>query len=295
MKGLNAIIIFWVLIHITLNVSAQKSDEIYLIIRGDDIGSFHAANIGCIESYQKGIMQSVELMPPCPWFYEAVEMLNENPGLDVGIHLTLTSEWSRYKWRPVTSCPGLTDSDGNFFPMVWKNDNFPPNSSIQESDWTLDEIEQELRAQIELSLKHVPQISHITSHMGFGGFDPKINEVVQKLAKEYDLQVNMDAVKRFRGWESNGRLENRVDDFCENLKKLTPGTYLFVEHPAKDFPEMKPIGHKGNNDVAQSREMVTRVFTSEKVKQVIKEKGIKLISYGDLKNGKISSTAGGKE
>ena len=267
-------------------LSAQKSDEIYLIIRGDDIGSFHAANIGCIESYQKGVMQSVELMPPCPWFFEAVEMLKENPGLDVGIHLTLTSEWSRYKWRPVTNCPGLTDEAGNFFPMVWKNDNFPPISSIQESNWTIEEIENELRAQIELSLKYVPQISHVSTHMGFNGFDEKIQEVVEKLAKEYDLYIDMSGVNHFPGWGKDAKMDDRINQFCENLEKLTPGTYLFVEHPARDFPEMKPVGHKGNTDVAESREWVTRVFTSDKVKKTIQQKGIKLISYADYKKMK---------
>ena len=269
---------------ITTAVTAQnQTDNIYLIVRGDDIGSSHAANVGCIESYQNGIMTSVELMPPCPWFYEAAKMLNKNPDLDVGIHLTLTSEWSLYKWRPLTHCPGLTDEDGNFFPMVWKNDNFPPNSSIMESDWSLAEIEQELRAQIEFSLKHVAQISHISTHMGFNSFDPKIGELVENLAKEYDLYIDMDDVQRFPRWDRDKPVETRIDQFCKNLENLTPGAYLFVEHPARDFPEMQPIGHTGSNDVAQSREMVTRVFTSEKVKNIIEKKGIKLISYADYK------------
>ena len=278
MKNLTLV---FILLIIVLGSFAQG--KINLIIRGDDIGSSHAANIGCIESYTSGIMQTVELMPPCPWFNEAVEMLNENPGLDVGIHLTLTSEWSKYKWRPITNCPGLTDEAGNFFPMVWKNDNFTPNSSIQESKWSIEEIEQELRAQIELSLKHVPYISHVSGHMGFAGLDPKIGEVVEKLAKEYDLDIDMSEVERFPGWGRDTKPEDRIDKFCKNLEKLTPGTYLFVEHPARDFPEMKSIGHKGNNDVAISREWVTRVFTSEKVKETIKKKGINLISYADMK------------
>jgi chitin disaccharide deacetylase len=159
---------------IVYSVSAQNDNTIYLLVRADDIGSFRAANEGCIESYQNGIARSVELMPPCAWFPEAVKLLNENPGYDVGIHLTLTSEWSNVKWRPLTHCPGLTDADGYFFPMVWKNDNFPAGSSISESDWTIEEIEQELRAQIELSLKNVPHISHLSSHMGFTSLDPKL-------------------------------------------------------------------------------------------------------------------------
>ncbi|MCK4852943.1 MAG: ChbG/HpnK family deacetylase [Bacteroidales bacterium] len=91
--------------------------EVYLLIRGDDIGSSHAANVGCMESYQNGIMQSVELMPPCPWFPEAVKMLKDNPDLDVGIHLVLTSEWDNIKWGPLTDAPSISDEDGYFYPL----------------------------------------------------------------------------------------------------------------------------------------------------------------------------------
>ncbi len=263
--------------------TAQNENTIQLLIRADDIGSFHAANVGCIESYQNGIARSVELMPTCAWFPEAVQLLNENPGYDVGIHLTLTSEWSSVKWRPLTHCLGLVDADGYFFPMVWKNPNFPPGSSISESEWKLEEMEQELRAQIELSLKHLPHISHLSSHMGFTSLDPKIGELVNRLAKEYGLEVKTEGLQRFQGWGRDVPMEQRIDKFCENLKKLTPGKYLFVEHPAKDTDEMKTVGHKGYENVGLDREWVTRVFTSEKVKQTIKQKGIQLISYKDLK------------
>lgn len=269
-----------------ISLFSQNSNTIYLLVRADDIGSFHAANLGCIESYQNGIARSVELMPVCAWFPEAVEMLNENPGYDVGIHLTLTSEWSSVKWRPLTHCPSLADEVGYFFPMVWNNSNFPPNSSIQESDWKLEEIEQELRAQIELSLNHLPHISHLSTHMGFTSLDPKIGELVDKLAKEYDLEVNTEGLQRFQGWERDVPMEQRIDKFCENLEKLTPGKYLFVEHPAVASDEMKTVGHVGYENVAEDREWVTRIFTSEKVKQIIQNKGIKLISYKDLKQTK---------
>ncbi len=101
------------------SLDCRSQDEIRLIIRGDDIGSTHAANLGCIKSYQEGIMRSVEIMVPCAWFPEAVRMLNENPGLDVGVHLTFTSEWDNVKWRPLTNAPGITDDQGFFFPVIW--------------------------------------------------------------------------------------------------------------------------------------------------------------------------------
>jgi len=249
------------------------------------MGSSHAANLACIDSYQNGVMRTVELMPVTPWFPEAVELLKANPGLDVGIHLALTSEWTNMKWRPLTDVPSLVDEDGYFFPMVWPNDNFSPNSSIKESDWKLKEIEKELRAQIELSLKHLPEISHMGGHMGFAGLDPKIGDLMQQLAKEYDLHIDMSVknVQYLRAWNRDFPVEERINVFCEKLNELKPGYYIFVDHPSYDVAEMQTIGHPGYEDVALDREWVTRVFTSERVKKTIEEAGIKLISYKDLK------------
>lgn len=100
-------------------LQAQQG-EIRLLVRGDDIGSSQAANQACINSYRNGIMRSVELMVPCPWFLDAARLLKENPGLDVGIHLVLNSEWAAMKWRPLTCAPSLVDSNGYFYPMVWQ-------------------------------------------------------------------------------------------------------------------------------------------------------------------------------
>ena len=68
------------------------------------------------------------------------------------------------------------------------------------------------------------------------------------------------------------------------LENLKPGTYLFIEHPGYDTPEMRAIGHKGYDDVAKDRDGVTKAWTNEKVKEVIERRGIQLISYADLKN-----------
>ena len=95
------------LILISVETNAQTK-PIRLIIRGDDMGFSHAGNIGLIESYKNGIEKSIEILAPSPWFPEAVKMLKENPGIDVGIHLTLTSEWENVKWRPLTYCPRLS-------------------------------------------------------------------------------------------------------------------------------------------------------------------------------------------
>jgi len=262
----------------------EQAGEIRLLVRGDDIGFSHAANVGCIEAYRFGIVRSVELMVPTPWFFEAVKMLNEYPDLDVGIHLALTSEWSNLRWRPLTPAKSIVDSDGYFFPMVWPNDNFPPKHSIHEADWKLKDIEKELRAQIEMAMKYVPHISHISTHMGFASLDPGIKELVDELADEYGLPANFydDTIKRFPGWKGATTLKQRIDYFIKNLERLEPGTYLFIDHPAKDTPEMRSVSHKGYEHVAEDRDWVTKVFTSMKVIKAIRDNNIKLISYKDI-------------
>src|SRR5690348_3545629 len=100
-----------------ISVSAQEKYP-RLIVRGDDMGFAHAGNEALIKCYKEGIERSVEVIVPSPWFPEAVKMLATEPGLDIGVHLTLTSEWENVKWRPLTDCPSLTDSSGYFYPMI---------------------------------------------------------------------------------------------------------------------------------------------------------------------------------
>ena len=279
-----------------LVVNAKNIDDLYaqseahdkdvnLIVRGDDIGSCHAANVACIRSYKEGIMTSVELMVPCSWFPEAVKMLNENPELDVGIHLVLTSEWDNYKWRPLTHAPSLTDADGYFYPTIWRRSNAPAGTALKDADWIIEEIEKELRAQIELGMEKVPHVSHLTFHMGCASWDPKVEKLCENMAKEYDLNIilpegGLRGIGRFGDAKT---VTERIDRFIDLLEKLKPGTYLFVEHPGLGTAEMSAIGHAGYEDVAEDRDAVTEVFVSEKVKKAIKRLGIELISYADLK------------
>jgi predicted glycoside hydrolase/deacetylase ChbG (UPF0249 family) len=267
---------------------AARDRSIRLIVRGDDIGSSHAANVACIRSYKEGVMTSVEVMVPCGWFPEAVKMLNENPRLDVGVHVVLTSEWENIKWRPLTKARSLTDADGYFYPTIWKRKDAPAGTALREADWKIEEIEEEMRAQIELAVRKIPHISHMSCHMGCSSWDPKVKELWAKLAREYklDISTSRSAVQRFPGYRGAKTKEERLKKFIESLEALKPGTYLFVEHPGLDTAEMRAIGHKGYYDVAADRDAVTEVFTSEKVQKKIEQLGIELISYADLKKAK---------
>ncbi len=264
------------------NLGAKEND-IRIIFRGDDIGSSHAANVGCIESFNNGIMRSVEIMVPCPWFREAVHMLRETPGLDVGVHLTLTSEWEFCKWGPITLSPTLVDKQGKFFPMTSQRNDFPPNTGFLQCGFAIEEVEKELRAQIELAKKEIANVSHLSAHMGTATCTPALRELVKKLAKEYDVCYELPVqTKRFRAWDKPSTPQEKVESMVEALETIEPGLYLFVEHPGKYTPEMRSLGHKGYWDVAIDREGVTQAFTSSKVKEVIHKRGIQLLSYADV-------------
>lgn len=274
----------------------QTTTSPRLIIRADDIASSRAANIACVETALNGITTSIEVMVVCPWFPEAAKLLNDNPTIDVGLHLTLTSEWENIKWRPLTNCPSLTDANGYFFPMIWPNKSYP-EQSILENKWNLEEIEQEFRAQIELALKNIPQIGHLSGHMGSMTFAPEVSALVLRLADEYNLTTldRKDAVNHqveFVGYTGpNKTYEDKEKSFLATLDKLQPGkTYIFIDHPALDNEEMQTVGHIGYEWVAKDRQGVTDLFTSDKIKQTIKEKGIQLVTYNEVTKALPRST-----
>src|SRR5687767_7034722 len=70
--------------------SRKASDPIRLIVRGDDMGFSHSGNEALIKCHREGIESSIEVIAPAPWFPEAVRLLAENSGIDVGVHLALT-------------------------------------------------------------------------------------------------------------------------------------------------------------------------------------------------------------
>lgn len=268
-------------------LSAQQNPR--LIVRADDMGSFRSANIACMEGYKNGIETSIEVMVVTAWFPEAARLLRENPGIDVGLHLTFTSEWDNVKWRPLTHCPSLVDDNGYFLPMMSPNKAYP-GLSIKESKWNIKEVEREARAQIELALKNIPHISHISGHMGALNFAPEVAQLMARLAEEYQLQlVDHGLAREQYGLNSvwyNGpkaTSKEKEESFIKMLEGLEAGkNYLFLDHPALNNEEMQTVSHIGYEDVAVDRQGVTDVFTSERVKQVIKERGIELISYNDL-------------
>jgi predicted glycoside hydrolase/deacetylase ChbG (UPF0249 family) len=256
-----------------------------LIVRGDDMGYSHSGNEALIKCYKEGIETSIEVIVPSPWFPEAIKLLKQNPGADVGIHLAITSEWDNIKWRPLSDCTSLKDSNGYFYTMVYPNKNYP-GQSIKENKWIIADVEKEFRAQIEMALKLVPHVSHISSHMGCTSLNEEVKQLTKRLAKEYHIANEPDWGTNLIGvgfGEQAKNLEQKIQSFIYALNKMEEGkTYIFIEHPGLDNAELRAVYHIGNETVAIDRQAVTDIFTNEKVKSAIKQKGIQLIGYKDL-------------
>ena len=264
--------------------SPQRPLPTRLIMRGDDMGFSHSGDEALIKSYKEGIETSIEVIVPSPWFEEAVKLLAQNQSIDVGVHLALSSEWENIKWRPLTAATSLRDKDGYFFPMIYPNKNYP-NQALSENKWDINDVEKEFRAQIEMALKKIPRISHVSAHMGCTNMTEPLKALAKKLAQTYKIDVDLNALQvenlHFDGPVLTAK--DKIQSFINALKKTEPGkTYLFVEHPGFDNPELKAIFHIGYENVASDRQGVTDLFTNENVKDFIRQNGIQLVSYKDL-------------
>ncbi len=270
----------------------MSTQPIVLLVRADDIGFSHAANEACIRVFTHGICRSVEMMAPTPWFPEAVKLLKAHPTFDVGVHLTLTSEWENYRWRPLTGPSSVTDEDGFLYRTFRKNDNYPDEITFEQGDWRPADVEKELRAQIELVRKHIPWASHATFHMGGLRDNPHFQGVVDGLVEEYGLGVDLPThgFERFRAFGENSQTlssTEKVQALRQNLETLQPGRWLHVDHPCLDTHESRAVWHVGYEGVAVDRQGVVDAWTDSRVQEIVAARGIRLVSYGDVKRGAV--------
>lgn len=269
-----------------LLLSASIADAQEIAFRIDDMGALHSVNLASIDVYQNGLATSVEVLTVGAWFPEAVKMLKENPGLDVGVHLAITSEWENVKWRPLTDCPSLVDENGYFFPMMGPNAAYPGQSVMENIEkFDIKEIEKEFRAQIELALKNIPNVTHISGHMMSTAINKDVAEMVKRLSEEYGLPSidRMDSGKQYGfGYLSyagpKATASEKIASLVKAVEKTEPGKkYIFIDHPAYDDSEMQTVMHVGYEDVAVDRQGVTDLLKSPELKAAIEAKGAKVI------------------
>tara|TARA_R110000737_G_scaffold324458_1_gene337444 strand:- start:231 stop:1307 length:1077 start_codon:yes stop_codon:yes gene_type:complete len=152
-----------------------------VIFHVDDAGMSFESNEGAIKSIKEGVATSCSIMMPCPWAASFVKKALDEP-MDAGLHLTLTSEWKHYRWPPVAgkaAVPGLVDEEG----ALW--------ASVEEviANATPDEVEIEIRAQIDRALSLGLNPTHMDSHMGTLFYHGPFLERYIKVGMEYGIPV----------------------------------------------------------------------------------------------------------
>jgi len=157
-----------------------------LIMHVDDMGMSYSSNVGGLKAINNGLATSGSIMMPCPWVPDLVNRIGEKPSMDLGLHLTLTSEWKNYRWGPIVGsagAPSLVDSEGKLFKTV----------SEVVSHATTEEVEKELRAQIDLSSEMGFNATHLDSHMGTLFATPEFLSIYVKLGIDYQIPVMIPA------------------------------------------------------------------------------------------------------
>lgn len=128
-----------------------------IILNADDFGMCHAANSAITELLSTGHLDSATLMTPCAWAPEAQAFAASNRHLDIGVHLVLTSEWSRYRWRPLTGTGTTLVDDAGYFPAEVRT---------VEQQAAFADVAAELGAQLQVALDAGVDVTHIDNHMG---------------------------------------------------------------------------------------------------------------------------------
>lgn len=276
------------------------------VIHADDIGMCEAANRGAFEALAHGPASCGSLMVPCPAFEKAVETARSHPewSLDLGIHLTLNAEFADYRWGPV--------ADPAHVPSLLAEDGFLARTSLETAQRARpEEVEVELRAQVDRALACGIDVTHLDAHMGTVLYPPFV-DVYVRLALDYRLPVfavrpDPDSL-RARGLEKAApifasvcrRLEAAgipvLDDFDADslhfapgtgadhnrrrIEALRPGVTYLICHPAYGDEELRAI----TPDTAHQRDFERSFYGGEAGWEVVRERGVTVIGMRALRD-----------
>ncbi len=276
-----------------------------LITHADDIGFCHAANLGSFACLASGAASCGSILVNAPWFTEAATMSRDGPAFDMGVHLTLTSEYPTYRWSALSTRDadsGLLDRDG----YLWRT----REDAVRHVG--ADAAKAEMRAQIETALSAGIDITHIDTHMG-SVVHPKFLPHYLALADEYGVPAFLPNLTRDRLAEINH--DDIGDDYVEVLgnvateevptideiiidtlvplhdkrqyyrdliEAIEPGLTHLLFHPAIDGEELTAI-----TDSHASRNADYEAFRDPHLKHYIDQAGIIHIGYRELKAGQL--------
>ena len=243
------------------------------------MGMCHSVNMAIKKVIESGIPMSTSVMFACPWYQEAVDILKDNPQVGVGIHLTLNSEWENYRWGPVLgkdAVPSLVDSNGYFFPS---------RSKLFSNDPKFEEIEKELRAQIDRAINSGIRIDYLDYHMGAAVQTPELRKLVESLAKEFGFGMSGYFYEQYSSITYNAPLGNKADSLNSHVSDLKPGVNLQVFHVGIDNDELSSLidmNSFGLKNMSQHRQEELNSILNPELQKIIRSEKIVPITYKQL-------------
>jgi len=275
-----------------------------LVIQAEDLGMAHSIDEASFEALEKGWVTTAGILVPGPWFPEVLRWSRSHPNADLGIRLDLNSDWSSYRWRPVSGLQkgsGLTDPGG-----------YLSSSQISVAQHaTPAEVEGELHAQIDMAKRAGISITHLDQHMRALTVTPALFQSYWKMGQEYGLpivlpnqQVKLNGVAtqkagvlNFGGIEVDlaslpvdreleimpGLAKQDWLSACEKtLDALPPGVYLLSVHLGYNDDELQAMTWDHPNWGAQWRQNDLDVVSSPEFQKFLKDKGFILVGWKDL-------------
>jgi len=269
------------------------ADARLLIIHADDLAVAHSQDMASFEALNRGAVSSASVMVPCPWLTEVADYAKAHPEADLGLHLTLTSEWKAYRWGSILSraeVPSLFDPQG----YLWMT------TAEAARHINPAEAEREIRAQIEMALKMGFHPTHLDSHMGTLFTKPAMVAVLAKVAHEYhlpflmlkipgtppDMYAALNPTDVILDQVYMGAPPIKADEwlnyYSHILKNLPAGVSELIVHLAYDDAEMQAItaGYQEYNSPWRQRDF--NVMTSPEFQSALKENHIILVTWREL-------------
>jgi len=253
---------------------------VYLIIRTDDAGFSHSANMALQKLIDTGLPLSVSVMFACPWYQETVEILKRHPAVAVGIHLTLNSEWKNYRWGPVTgreAVPTLVDSNGYFFQS---------SEALYKNHPDVRQVEKELRAQIERARRSGLKIDYVDYHMGTATRSPEFREVAERLASEFGLGMSEYFGETMDAPQYSAAPRQKADSLVAMIDRLKPGFNVVVTHVGIDDAELGALEDMNTDQplaqMSKNRQGELDALTSDRFAGAVKARNVVLTTYREL-------------
>ena len=304
--------LYFFILLICLTVSSQEknlaqklgleANSKLLIIHADDIGVAHSVNMASFDGFSSEAITSGSVMVPCPWFLEAAEYAKLNRDHDLGIHLTITSEWKNYKWSGISSSneiKSLINYQGHFYSL---NDGVKLNAKYED-------VKKELTSQISYSIANGLVPTHLDTHMGAVKATPEIFQAYFEVGHENRLPILLS--KEFKQVIEDGTLDiskfdiskllwaekiyQKADDspidyknwkkfYAEVLNDIKPGFNILLVHLGYDNEELRAImvDHPGWG--SKWRELDLEILQDKEFQNLIKERNIKLITWRQVKD-----------